>query len=58
MAQIGQFTRHKSGFAGRIHTLIVDRHLILVPAEPSDADNAPDYRIHLDEADGSEIGAG
>jgi uncharacterized protein (DUF736 family) len=58
MTQIGQFTRHKSGFAGRIHTLTVERHLILVPAEPSDADNAPDYRIHLGDGDGPEIGAG
>ena len=58
MAQIGQFTRDKSGFTGRIHTLTVDRDLILVPAESSDAENAPDYRIHLGDADGPEIGAG
>ena len=58
MARIGQFTRDKSGFAGRIHTLTVDRDLILVPAESSDAENAPDYRIHLGDADGPEIGAG
>jgi uncharacterized protein (DUF736 family) len=58
MAQIGQFTRNKSGFAGRIHTLTVDRDLILVPAESSDAENAPDYRVHLGDADGPEIGAG
>jgi uncharacterized protein (DUF736 family) len=58
MAQIGQFTRNKSGFAGRIHTLTIDRDLILVPAESSDAENAPDYRIHLGDADGPEIGAG
>ncbi|MDJ0448806.1 DUF736 domain-containing protein [Methylocystis sp. JR02] len=58
MAQIGQFTRDKSGFAGRIHTLTVDCDLILVPAESSDAENAPDFRIHLGDADGPEIGAG
>jgi uncharacterized protein (DUF736 family) len=58
MAQIGQFTRDKSGFAGRIHTLAVDRDLILVPAESSDAENAPDFRLHLGDADGPEIGAG
>ena len=57
MAQIGQFTRDKSGFAGRIRTLIIERDLILLPAEPSDAENAPDYRIHLGDADGPEIGA-
>ena len=58
MAQIGRFTRDKSGFAGRIHTLTVDRDLILVPAESSDAENTPDYRIHLGDTDGPEIGAG
>ncbi len=58
MLQIGQFTRDKSGFAGRIHTLTVDRDLTLVLAESSDAENAPDYRIHLGDADGPEIGAG
>jgi uncharacterized protein (DUF736 family) len=58
MTQIGHFTRNKSGFAGRVQTLTIDRHLVLLPAEPSDADNAPDYRIHLGEADGPEIGAG
>ena len=58
MAQIGQLTRDKSGFAGRIHTLTVDRDLILVPAESSDAENAPDFRLHLGDADGPEVGAG
>ncbi len=29
-----------------------------MPAEPSDAENAPDYRIHLDDEDGPEVGAG
>ena len=58
MAQIGQFTRDKSGFTGRIQTLFFDGELSLVPAESSDAENAPDYRIHLGDADGPEIGAG
>jgi uncharacterized protein (DUF736 family) len=58
MAQIGQFTRDKSGFAGRIRTLYFCHNLTLVPTEPSVAENAPDYRIHLGDADGPEIGAG
>lgn len=59
MAQIGQFTRTKSGYAGHIRTLFLDAAVTLVPAESSDAENAPDYRIHLGEnADGPEIGAG
>ncbi|GLR90304.1 DUF736 domain-containing protein [Bradyrhizobium iriomotense] len=58
MAQIGQFTREKSTFTGRIQTLFFERILILTPAESSDADNAPDYRIRLGDAEGPEIGAG
>jgi uncharacterized protein (DUF736 family) len=58
MAQIGQFTRSKSGYSGRIQTLSFDAELVLVPAEHSDAENAPDYRIHLGDGDGPEIGAG
>src|ERR1700733_10089483 len=58
MAQIGHFTRDKSGFAGRIQTLFFYRDLSLVPAESSDAENAPDYRVHMGDGDGPEIGAG
>jgi uncharacterized protein (DUF736 family) len=58
MAQIGQFTRDKSTFTGRIQTLFFERHLTLTPAESSDAENAPDYRIRLGDTDGPEIGAG
>ena len=58
MAQIGQFTRDKSGFTGRIQTLFLDRDLSLVPAESSDAENAPDYRVHFGDGEGPEIGAG
>lgn len=57
MAQIGQFTRSKSGYSGRIQTLSFDAELVLVPAEHSDAENAPDYRIHLGDGEGPEIGA-
>ena len=62
MPQIGQFTREKTGFAGRIQTLMFIADVALVPAEASDAENAPDYRIHLggpgDSEIGPEIGAG
>lgn len=59
MSLIGQFTRTKSGYAGRVRTLIIDAELVLVPAENSDAENAPDFRIHLGpDDDGPEIGAG
>lgn len=56
MTQIGHFTRTKSGYNGRIHTLILDRELTLLPAESSDAENAPDYRVHRSNDSGSEVG--
>lgn len=59
MPQIGQFTHEKSGFVGRIHTLTLTQEVTIVPAEPSDAENAPDYRImHGGDDDAPEIGAG
>jgi uncharacterized protein (DUF736 family) len=58
MPQIGEFTRTKSGYSGRIRTLSLDIELAVVPAEPSDTENAPDYRIHLRNDDGPEVGAG
>ena len=58
MPQIGQFTRSKSGFAGHIRTLALNVELALVPTEPSDAENAPDYRVHIGDDDGPEAGAG
>jgi uncharacterized protein (DUF736 family) len=58
MSLIGQFSRTRSGYAGHVHTLSLDIKVVLVPAEHSDAENAPDYRIHVGEDDaGPEIGA-
>ena len=47
MPQIGEFTRTKNGYAGHIRTLSLDVEMVLIPAERSDAENAPDYRVHL-----------
>lgn len=58
MAQIGHFNRTKNGYAGRVRTLFLDAELVLVPAEHSDVENAPDYRVHLQDGDGPELGAG
>lgn len=58
MPQIGEFTRTKNGYAGRIRTLSLDVEIVLIPAEHTDAENAPDYRIHHVNDDGPEIGAG
>lgn len=56
--QIGMFTREANGFTGQIHTLTFACELAIVPAEPSDAENAPDYRVRHGDADGPEVGAG
>lgn len=58
MPQIGQFIRNPSGLSGRLRTACLDIELSLIPVEPSDTENTPDYRIHLDSDDGPEIGAG
>jgi uncharacterized protein (DUF736 family) len=59
MTQIGQFAATEDGFAGSLRTVTLDVALTLVPAEPSDTENAPDYRVMMgDEADRIEVGAG
>jgi uncharacterized protein (DUF736 family) len=56
MPQIGSFTREQSGFVGRIHTVTITQEITLVPTEPTDAENAPDYRIHLGSGESVETG--
>ncbi|WP_234050595.1 MULTISPECIES: DUF736 domain-containing protein [unclassified Xanthobacter] len=58
MPQIGEFTRETTGFVGRVHTFTLFREITIIPAEPSDTDNAPDYRVHNGNEEGPEIGAG
>ena len=62
MPQIGQFTRDEAGFIGNFAMLSLQQDIIIVLAEPSDAENAPDYRVHLFDGmsneTGPEIGAG
>ena len=58
MTQIGEFTKLKSGYSGRIRTLSLDLAVAIMTAEASDTENAPDYRVHLGDGDGPEIGAG
>jgi uncharacterized protein (DUF736 family) len=59
MTQIGIFKAMADGFAGRIHCLTIDAKVQIVEAEPSDAENAPDYRIMLGvDDDAVEVGAG
>lgn len=59
MSCIGTFTATPDGFEGRLQTLTIDRELSIVPAEPGEAENAPDYRIMSGAGDSAfEIGAG
>jgi uncharacterized protein (DUF736 family) len=57
MSNIGAFQKSKNGYSGHIRTLVIDAELVLVPAKKSNAEKAPDFRIHLDDEDGSEVGA-
>ena len=59
MTCIGTFTATREGFAGRLQTLTLDCALTIVPAEPAEAEKAPDYRILAGDGDDSfEVGAG
>ena len=57
MAQIGSFKRTKTGIRGSIRTLALEVELVLIPVDKRDAENAPDYRIHIGDDDGAEVGA-
>lgn len=57
MANLGAFQKTKTGYSGRIRTLIIDAEVVLIPAKNSDAENAPDFRIHIGDAAGPEVGA-
>lgn len=57
--RIGTFVAADGGFAGHLHTLTLDIDLVLVPAEPTDSENAPDYRVIAGSDDEArEVGAG
>lgn len=59
MTQIGSFTKSGDGFHGCLQSLSLDVELCIVGAEPSESENAPEYRIHLGaDGDGPEVGAG
>lgn len=56
MPQIGEFTRDEAGFIGNLATLLLRQDIIIVAAEPSEAENAPDYRVHLFDGMSNETG--
>ena len=45
-----------NGYAGRVRLFGIDETIALVVIEPGDADNAPAWRVHLNDEDGPEIG--
>ena len=52
--QIGSFFRTPNGYEGIIETATLDIRISIVPAEASDAEKAPDWRVHR--GDGGEGG--
>lgn len=57
--QIGALMRTADGYAGRLSTLMIESDLTLVPADPSDHENAPDYRVLTGSGDEAvEVGGG
>ncbi len=57
MPVIGQFMRENDGFIGHLTTLSLHQDIIIVAAEPSEAENAPDYRVHVLDTMSNETGA-
>ena len=56
---IGTFEKRGDGYAGRLRTLTWDAAITIVPAQPSAAENVPEWRRFVgDAASGIEIGAG
>ncbi len=56
MPQIGQFVRDEAGLIGNLATLLLQQDIIIIPTEPSDAENAPDYRVHVFDGMNNETG--
>lgn len=57
--RIGTFVEQSGGYAGRLHTATLDIELALVPAEPADHENAPDYRVVAgSDSQAREVGTG
>ena len=54
--QTNIFESIADGYAGRVRLFGINEAVVLVALDPSDAENAPDYRVHLDDEDGPEVG--
>src|SRR3546814_12020115 len=51
----GTFKPTADGYSGRIRMFGINEAIIVVPAEPNDAEKAPAYRVPLDEEAGPDI---
>jgi uncharacterized protein (DUF736 family) len=58
MAHLGHFNRTQSGYSGHLRAPGLNEEITLVPTDPSDSENAPDYRVLLGDEEGLDIGAG
>lgn len=57
--RIGTFRAARGGYIGQLQTLSLSIEISLVPADPSDSENAPDFQVVAGEdEDAREIGAG
>lgn len=57
--RIGTFRAANGGYSGQLRTLSLSIEISLVPADLSDSENAPDFRVVAGEDEGArEIGAG
>lgn len=57
--RIGTFRAADGGYSGQLRTLLLSIEISLVPADPSDSENAPDFRVVAGEdEEAREIGAG
>jgi uncharacterized protein (DUF736 family) len=52
------FESTANGYVGRARYLGIDEKFVLVALQPGEAESAPDYRVHLDDEDGPDVGGG
>ena len=57
MPQIGKFSPDEAGFLGHLTTLMMAQDVLIVAAEPSETENAPQYRVHIVDGETGEAGA-
>ncbi|MGV6873869.1 DUF736 domain-containing protein [Pseudochelatococcus sp. B33] len=50
------FETTANGYSGRVRLFGIDEAIVLVAIEPGNTENAPAWRIHLDDEDGPDIG--